>query len=168
MSGNTVWPQASNFQKIAKMNHFWPFFNELLSTQNVNVARNVKWDFFYDFQTLWCFILKALWSGKVGNMPSIMTKFSWEERCLETQTGAMDWLFSPDETPNWCRIPEKPNSSELPSIDYSTLSFWELSFSCFVCACFALLPVVSGKLWLATRFRYVKKLSPNFVQIQGF
>ena len=31
-------------------------FNQLLSTQNVNVARfarNVEWDFFCDFQTLW-------------------------------------------------------------------------------------------------------------------
>ena len=31
-------------------------FNELLSTQNVSVARfarNVEWDFFCDFQTLW-------------------------------------------------------------------------------------------------------------------
>ena len=24
-SGNTVWPQASGFQKLAKMNHFWHF-----------------------------------------------------------------------------------------------------------------------------------------------
>ena len=32
------------------------FFNERLSTENVSVtrfARNVKWDFFCDFQTLW-------------------------------------------------------------------------------------------------------------------
>ena len=35
-------------------------FNKLLSTQNVNVARfarNVEWDFFCDFQTLWAFIV---------------------------------------------------------------------------------------------------------------
>ena len=25
MSGNTVWPQASGFQKLAKMEHFWHF-----------------------------------------------------------------------------------------------------------------------------------------------
>ena len=25
LSGNTVWPQASGFQKIAKMDHFWHF-----------------------------------------------------------------------------------------------------------------------------------------------
>ena len=25
MSGNTVWPQASCFQKLAKMDHFWHF-----------------------------------------------------------------------------------------------------------------------------------------------
>ena len=53
MSGNTVWPQASGFQKLAKIDHFG-IFNELLSTQNVNVARfarNVEWDFFCEFQT---------------------------------------------------------------------------------------------------------------------
>ena len=46
LSGNTVW--------LVKLDHFW-HFNELLSTQNVNVApvaRNVEWDFFCDFQTL--------------------------------------------------------------------------------------------------------------------
>ena len=34
----------------------WPLlgiFHELLSTQNVNVARHVEWDFFCDFPTLW-------------------------------------------------------------------------------------------------------------------
>ena len=25
LSGNTVWPQASGFQKLAKMDHFWHF-----------------------------------------------------------------------------------------------------------------------------------------------
>ena len=54
-SGNTIWPQTSGFQKLAKSDHFG-IFNQLLSTQNVNVsrfARNVEWDFFYDFQS--CF-----------------------------------------------------------------------------------------------------------------
>ena len=51
LSGNTVWPQATGFQNIAKIDHIW-HFNEILSTQNVNVdrfARNVKWDFFLRF-----------------------------------------------------------------------------------------------------------------------
>ena len=26
LSGNTVWPQASGFQKLVKIDHFWPFF----------------------------------------------------------------------------------------------------------------------------------------------
>ena len=42
------------FKKLAKIDHFW-HFNELLSTQNVNVARfarNVECDFLGDFQTL--------------------------------------------------------------------------------------------------------------------
>ena len=54
LSGNTVWPQASGFQKLAKLTIFG-IFNELLSTQNENVARfarNVEWDFLNDFQTL--------------------------------------------------------------------------------------------------------------------
>ena len=38
LSGNTVIPQASNFQKVAKLTIFG-IFSELLSTQNVNVAR---------------------------------------------------------------------------------------------------------------------------------
>ena len=43
--------------QVFKNSPNWPFlafFNILLSTQNVNVARfarNVEWDFFYDFQT---------------------------------------------------------------------------------------------------------------------
>ena len=51
LSGNTVWPQTSG-QK-------WPIFGnfyELLSIQDVNVARfvrNIECDFFCDFQTLW-------------------------------------------------------------------------------------------------------------------
>ena len=53
LSGKTVWLQTSGFQKLAKINHF-SIFNELLSTQIVNVARfarNVECDFFFDFQT---------------------------------------------------------------------------------------------------------------------
>ena len=55
LSGNSVWPQALDFQKLAKLSIFG-IFNELLSTQNVNVARfarNVEWDYFCDFQRPW-------------------------------------------------------------------------------------------------------------------
>ena len=38
LSGNTVCPQATGFQKLAKLTIFG-IFNELLSPQNVNVAR---------------------------------------------------------------------------------------------------------------------------------
>ena len=39
LSGNAVWQQVSGFQKLAKMDHFFGIFNELLSTQNVKAAR---------------------------------------------------------------------------------------------------------------------------------
>ena len=55
LSGNTVWTQASGFQKLAKLTIFG-ISNELLFAHNVNVAhfaRNLEWDFFCDFQTLW-------------------------------------------------------------------------------------------------------------------
>ena len=41
LPGNTVWPQASGFPKLAKMDHFW-HFQLTFVTQNVNVARNVN------------------------------------------------------------------------------------------------------------------------------
>ena len=40
------------FKNYHKIDHFWPFFIDHLSTQNVNVARSdVERDFFCDFQT---------------------------------------------------------------------------------------------------------------------
>ena len=52
--GNTIWPQALDFQNSPNQLIFG-IFNELLSTQNANsarFARNDEWDFFCDFQTL--------------------------------------------------------------------------------------------------------------------
>ena len=54
--GNTIWPKASGFQKLAKLTIFG-IFNEVLPTVKVNgarFARNVEWDFFCDFRTLLC------------------------------------------------------------------------------------------------------------------
>ena len=51
MTGNAVWMQTSDFQKLAKVTVFG-ICNELLSTQILNVARfarNVECDFFGDF-----------------------------------------------------------------------------------------------------------------------
>ena len=45
LSGNTIWPQALGFQKLAKI---FGIFNDILSTQNVDVARfarNIFWQF---------------------------------------------------------------------------------------------------------------------------
>ena len=51
LSGNTVWQQASRFQKLAKLSVI-DIFNELLSTQNINVVRSQYWMiFFCEFQT---------------------------------------------------------------------------------------------------------------------
>ena len=54
LSGNNVC-KLKVFKKTPKSTIFG-IFNELLSTQNVNVARfarKVEWDFFCDFQTPW-------------------------------------------------------------------------------------------------------------------
>ena len=53
LSGNTVWLQASGFQKLAQKDHFWHFWSTFVHL-NVNVARfarNVECHFFSDFQT---------------------------------------------------------------------------------------------------------------------
>ena len=54
LSGNTIWPQASGFQKLAKLTSFG-IFSELLCSQNVNVARfarNAEWDFLWFSNTV--------------------------------------------------------------------------------------------------------------------
>ena len=54
----TLFDRKLHFQKIAKLT-FFGISNELLSTQNVNVARfarNVEWNFLCDFQTPWSFL----------------------------------------------------------------------------------------------------------------
>ena len=50
LPGNTAWPpQATRFQKLANIDHFWVNITHLLA----HFTRNVKCDFFYDFQTRW-------------------------------------------------------------------------------------------------------------------
>ena len=85
LSGNTVRPYASIFQKLA----FFCIFNELLSTQNEKVARfarNDEWDFFYDFQTMWVDLnfspFRNLWSPE-SNL------FSLEVSCPQNQLFAL-------------------------------------------------------------------------------
>ena len=61
LSGNTVWPQALGFQKLAKLTIFG-IFDLLLSTQNVNVARfarNVERDFLWFSNTVLMRILTS-------------------------------------------------------------------------------------------------------------
>ena len=48
--GNTVWPQASGFQKFVKMYRFWHF---PLTFVHSKCKRSSLRDFLCDFQTLW-------------------------------------------------------------------------------------------------------------------
>ena len=50
LSGNTIWLQSSGFLKLAEMDHFWALLNQILATQNANVARYVECDFFVIFK----------------------------------------------------------------------------------------------------------------------
>ena len=55
LSGNTVWPQTSTFQKNRQTWLFFCIFSELLCSQNVNVARfarNAEWDFLWFSNTV--------------------------------------------------------------------------------------------------------------------
>ena len=68
LSGTTFWLQASDFKNSPTLTIFG-IFNELLSTQNVNVAcfaRNDECDFLSDFQTL-C----SPWSTMTWNITSV-------------------------------------------------------------------------------------------------
>ena len=49
LSGNTVWPQASGFQKLAKLTIFWHFLSTFVHSKCKR--NNVEWDFFCYFQT---------------------------------------------------------------------------------------------------------------------
>ena len=72
MSGNTFWLQASGFPKLAKVDLFW-HKNELLFTQNVNVARfarNVECDFSCDFHTAWYYVFLYFFPISGGRLMS--------------------------------------------------------------------------------------------------
>ena len=60
LSGNTVWPRASGFQKLAKMDHLrhfsLTFVHSKCKRSFARNVRNVKWDFFCDFQTLCVYV----------------------------------------------------------------------------------------------------------------
>ena len=49
LSGNTAWPQTTGCQKLAKLTIFG-IFDELFVNGEARFARNIEWDFFYDFQ----------------------------------------------------------------------------------------------------------------------
>ena len=76
-------------QNVAFQFFNFGIFNELLSTQNVNVARfarNVEWDFFCDFQTLWSSMVRqdnqylgrfSMWVGKISGFMIGWSQLSW-------------------------------------------------------------------------------------------
>ena len=62
------WPITHNWPVFLTANVFG-IFNELLATQNVNVARfarKVEWDFFCDFQTLT--VVKIIQKSRIFTM----------------------------------------------------------------------------------------------------
>ena len=81
------------FKKSPKLTIFG-LFNELLFTQNVNVARfvrNVEWDFFCDFQTLCvpslsflCLLLCPLEIGQIK---------TWKEKINSNRNFKADFFF---------------------------------------------------------------------------
>ena len=55
LSGNTVWPQALGFQKLAKMEHFWHFFHSKYKRSSLRsqcrlsqrIENSYKWYLFF-------------------------------------------------------------------------------------------------------------------------
>ena len=83
LSGNTVWPQASGFQKLAKLT----IFNELLSTQNVNLARfarNFKWDFLSNF----CTVSEPI-VCLYGALDATRQLWVWPPKCVKWDTQSL-------------------------------------------------------------------------------
>ena len=52
LSGNTVWPQASGFQKLVKMDHFWHLWLTFVHSKCKRSSLRSQWDIFCDFQTI--------------------------------------------------------------------------------------------------------------------
>ena len=63
LSGNTVWPQASCFQKLAKMNNFWPFkLTFVHSKRNRSSLRSqLLNETFLWFSNTLCLVCLPLW-----------------------------------------------------------------------------------------------------------
>ena len=69
LSGNTVWPQASGFQKLAKMDHFWHFYLTLVHSKcNCSSLRLQFWT------RLFLWFWNTVSSGVVFEILSIRTK----------------------------------------------------------------------------------------------
>ena len=97
LSGNTIWPQASGFQKLAKMDHFWHFWLTFVHSKcKRSFARNIEWDFSCDFQTPCIgdtlFVSKSLrlcWQLIVWNLTMRKSLSKW---CLRF---FLKWLEGP-------------------------------------------------------------------------
>ena len=62
LSGNTAWPQASGFQKLAKLTIFG-IFNEAQNAYEARFARNVEWYFFVIFKHRGLQFINYGWEG---------------------------------------------------------------------------------------------------------
>ena len=95
LSGNTVWSQASGFQKLSKLTIFGTF-NELLSNENENDVLTMLNDFFCDFQTPWqrCFFGQDMLERWV-NPRHLLSSFDCRENSSTT------YLFSPILSEQW-------------------------------------------------------------------
>ena len=115
--GNSVWPQALGFQKSPNWTIFGIFY-ELLSTQNVNLARfarNVEWYFFCDFQTPCismhvAFIFCKGWQH-ARNSHSSFSKGSVSKNASNAKCGAtksterkIQWFWSSDHFLKTCHF----------------------------------------------------------------
>ena len=81
LSCNTVWPQVSGIQKLAKMDYFL-YFIYLLSTQNVNVARFARKSSFVLFGCLFVYTfirqLRVWWAVNLRGSAFVFLQSCWQ------------------------------------------------------------------------------------------
>ena len=101
LSGNTVWPQASGFEKLAKMNHFWHFWLTFVYSKcKRNSLRSQCWMIF--FSVIFKYSVEKIWIDFL---------------LLLQNSKSFPWLLWP-----LCVL------SEVDALDMRPKSAWALSF----------------------------------------